>query len=163
MAKAVKNMVDFEYLRGLAFNDGFETTIKPYPNGSIRTIEFSNDEFEISICLGDWLNQKKVRTYVEGASTPDRSDRPSDEASAEEHTQWIKKYNRNFVKLQKDVIVEALEKFEVVKAIYMNAGFGFYKNAGCSCGCSCGWIFDVLPILRDCGNATIEDIRIVKK
>ena len=175
MTKNVNTKVSTQYIADMAAIEGFTVEFGKR-DGYIVKLE--NDEFRISIkCNASWYKPKKARIFVDGYAEVDFTaayDMRSEETGLrrgynDEMDKLFDKLNRQVVKNQKAVIVEAIDKSSVLRAMLGNAKFGFWKTAGCSCGCSSGFIADAYAVIesdRD-GNIhrrfTVEDIFVFKK
>lgn len=160
-------------LTGEALIDGFTFEQK----GNKGNFVLTSEKFEINVRTSDsYVGSRKLRVYVDGGSSEvdfssayAMTDGASIKGQSEEVDAEYRRLNRLVVKNMKAVILEAMVYSSVVTSIIMDNKFGYYKNAGCSCGCSGGFIADVKPLVliknKDNWNRTykIESISIIKK
>ena len=171
--KKMQTAIILTGVTGEALIDGFTFEQK----GNKGNFVLTSEKFEINIRTSDsYVGSRKLRVYVDGGSSEvdfssayAMTDKMSIKGESEEVDSEYKRLNRMVVKNMKSVILEAISASSIVKSIMMDNKFGYYKNAGCSCGCSGGFIAEVKPLVliknEDNWNRTykIESISIIKK
>lgn len=142
----VQTTINEQYVRDIAEANGY--TVKVSDKGNWWVIESDDFTVKLSIEGGWWNKPKKLRIFVDGEEKVDFSEAyaMADQENGlrrginDAMDKAFDKLNRQVVKNQKAVLLEAIESNDIVRNIIGGAKFGFWKTAGCGCGCSSGWI-----------------------